>query len=61
MTTNKRTFSLRLDEVTYQKIGFLATSEHRSMNNYIEYLILKHIAEVEQNSDKILPADVFKQ
>ena len=47
MATNKRVFTLRLDDEIFDKIGALATKEHRSMTNYIEYVLLKHIAETE--------------
>ena len=36
MATNKRVFTLRLTDEVFEKIGFLATKEHRSMTNYIE-------------------------
>lgn len=48
MATNKRVFTLRLSDEVFDKIGALATKEHRSMTNYIEYVLLKHLAEVEQ-------------
>ena len=48
MATNKRVFTLRLEDEVFDKIGALATKEHRSMTNYIEYVLLKHIAEVEK-------------
>ena len=48
MATNKRVFTLRLTDDVFNKIGELATAEHRSMTNYIEYVLLKHIREVEQ-------------
>ena len=51
MATNKPVFTLRLNELTYQKIGYLATAEHRSMTNYIEYVLLKHIAEIDPESE----------
>ena len=41
MATNKRVFTLRLSDEVFDKIGVLATSEHRSMTNYIEYVLLK--------------------
>ena len=53
MATNKRVFTLRLEDGVFDKSGFLATSEHRSMTNYIEYVLLKHIAEVENERGKI--------
>lgn len=48
MATNKRVFTLRLEDEVFDKIGALATAEHRSLTNYIEYVLLKHIHEVEQ-------------
>lgn len=51
MATNKRVFTLRLEDEIFDKIGALATKEHRSMTNYIEYVLLKHIAETENNEN----------
>lgn len=53
MATNKRPFTLRLSDETYDKIGILATKEHRSMTNYIEYVLLEHLNEIEQVEGKI--------
>lgn len=52
MATNKRVFTLRLEDIVFDKIGLLATQQHRSMTNYIEYVLLKHITEVEQTQGK---------
>ena len=55
MATNKRVFTLRLEDEIFDKIGALATKEHRSMTNYIEYVLLKHISEVEKaEADPVL-------
>ncbi len=54
MATNKRVFTLRLEDEVFDKIGILATREHRSVTNYIEYVLLKHIAEVESETGTIL-------
>ena len=54
MATTKRVFTLRLSDEVFDKIGALASSEHRSMTNYIEYVLLKHIEEVEQDAGEIL-------
>lgn len=54
MATNKRVFTLRLEDDVFDKIGVLATREHRSVTNYIEYVLLKHITEVEQEKGKII-------
>lgn len=48
MATNKRVFTLRLSDEVFEKIGALATKEHRSMTNYIEYVLLQHLEEVER-------------
>ena len=32
----------------FDKIGALATKQHRSMTNYIEFVLLKHLEEVEK-------------
>lgn len=53
MATNKRVFTLRLKDEVFDKIGVLATQEHCSMTNYIEYVLLKHIEEVESESGTI--------
>lgn len=48
MATNKRVFTLRLSDEVFDKIGALATNQHRSMTNYIEFVLLKHLADVEK-------------
>lgn len=47
MATSKRVFTLRLSDEVFDKIGALASSQHRSMTNYIEYILIKHLEEVE--------------
>ena len=54
MATNKRVFTLRLPDEVFDKIGILATQEHRSMTNYIEYVLMKHLAEVKQEHGEII-------
>ncbi len=54
MATNKRVFTLRLPDEVFDKIGILATREHRSMTNYIEYVLMKHLSEIEQENGEIL-------
>lgn len=53
MATNKRVFTLRLADDVFDKIGILATQEHRSMTNYIEYVLLSHIAKIEKEQGEI--------
>lgn len=57
MATNKRVFTLRLEDDVFNKIGALATSEHRSMTNYIEHVLLKHITEMEKEHGEIKPVE----
>ena len=47
MATNKVVFTLRLSDEVFDKIGILATNEHRSLTNYIEYVLIRHIEEKE--------------
>ncbi len=53
MATNKRVFTLRMEDEVFEKIGILASSEHRSMTNYIEYVLLEHIREYENEHGQI--------
>ena len=53
MATNKRVFTLRLSDDVFDKIGVLATSEHRSMTNYIEYVLIQHLDHIENEHGKI--------
>lgn len=48
MASNKRVFTLRLSDEVFDKIGALATKQHRSMTNYIGFVLLKHLEEVEK-------------
>lgn len=43
MATSNRVFTLRLSEDVLDKIGKLATKEHRSITNYIEFVLLQHL------------------
>lgn len=53
MATNKRVFTLRLSDEVFDKIGVLATREHRSMTNYIEFVLLKYINDIEAEQGEI--------
>ena len=53
MATNKRVFTLRMEDEIFDKIGALATSQHRSMTNYIEYVLLEHIRSIEEKNGEI--------
>ncbi|MCI9189022.1 MAG: hypothetical protein HFH84_05220 [Lachnospiraceae bacterium] len=53
MAANKRVFTLRLSDEVFDKIGILATKEHRSMTNYIEYVLIQHLEQLEKEQGKI--------
>ena len=53
MATSKRVFTLRLSDEVFDKIGILATKEHRSMTNYIEYVLMQHLEQIEKEYGKI--------
>ena len=53
MATNKRVFTLRLSDEVFDKIGVLASKEHRSMTNYIEFVLMRHLDEVEREYGKV--------
>lgn len=50
MAKAKVVTTLRLDEATYEKIVAIAEAEVRSVNNQIEYAIMKFIEAHETNS-----------
>ena len=52
MATSRRVFTLRLSDEVFDKIGILASKERRSMTNYIELVLLRHLAEVEQQAQE---------
>lgn len=53
MAANKRVFTLRMEDEIFDKIGMLASAEHRSMTNYIEYVLLEHIRAYETKNGEI--------
>ena len=55
MPSYKRVFTLRLEDEVFDKIEYLASREHRSMTNYIEYVLLKHISDTEKEIGEIKP------
>lgn len=54
MATNKRVFTLRLEEENFEKIKFIADKNKRSIAKQIEYLIEQHINEYETEHGAIL-------
>lgn len=56
MATNKRVFTLRLKDEIFDEIGILATKQHRSMTNYIEYILLLFLDDYKEKNGPILKA-----
>lgn len=50
MATDKRQFTLRLQDKNFQKIKAIAEKEHRSIAMEIEFIIEKYIAEFEKEN-----------
>lgn len=53
MATDKRPFTLRLQETSFEKIKYIADKNKRSIAMQIEYLIERHIDEFEKENGKI--------
>ena len=52
MSTLKRVFTFRLTDEVFDRIQEIAASEHRSMTNLIEYILIKHIEELDRAADQ---------
>lgn len=48
MATNKRVFTLRLQDDIFDQIDYLAKEQHRSMTNFIEYVLLQYLNDYQQ-------------
>lgn len=57
MATDKRQFTLRLQEQTYEKIRYLAYAERRSIAMEIEHAVLDYIARYETERGPIVIPD----
>jgi hypothetical protein len=53
MATNKRVFTLRLEDENFEKIKFIAHKNKRSIAMQIEYLVEQHVDEFEKKNGKI--------
>lgn len=53
MATDKRQFTLRLQEENFEKIKFIAEVNKRSITMEIEYALEKYIAEFEKKHGSI--------
>ena len=56
MATNKRVFTLRLQDDVFDKIEYLAKDQHRSMTNFIEYVLLQYLDEYQDEHGEIVIA-----
>ena len=54
MATNKRVFTLRLQDEVFDKIEYLAKDQHRSMTNFIEYVLLQYLNEYQDEHGDII-------
>jgi hypothetical protein len=53
LATDKRVFTLRLQDEIFDKITSLAKQQHRTLTNYIEFVLLKHLNDYEQVNGSI--------
>lgn len=49
---NNSIITLRTTEEIKQKLDMLALKENRSLNNYLNTLLIKHIEEMEKEEEK---------
>ncbi len=57
MATNKRVFTLRLQDDVFDKIEYLAKDQHRSMTNFIEFVLLQYLDEYQKDNGDINLSD----
>lgn len=53
----KRVFTLRLEDPVFDKIEYVAQTEHRSMTNLIEFALIKYLQEYEETHGAIVMPD----
>lgn len=53
MATNKRVFTLRLQDEVFDKLELISKNEHRSLTNLIEYVLLQYIEQYENEHGEI--------
>lgn len=58
MATEKRQFTLRMQEDTFLKIKYIAELEHRSIAMQVEYVVLRYIEEYEKQHGPIVLEDL---
>ncbi len=53
MASNKRVFTLRLSDPVFDQIEALSKQQHRSMTNFIEYVMLDYLKKYEEENGEI--------
>ena len=53
MPSLKRVFTLRLKDEYFDKLGFVAKKDHRSLTNLIELAVIKYLEEYENKNGSI--------
>ena len=61
MATDKRPTMLRLPEITYEKVRYLAYVERRSVNMQIEHALEVYIADYERKNGPIQLPDLSEE
>lgn len=54
MATDRIQTGLRLNEETYSKLKALSNLEHRSLNNFMEYILQQYLKEYETKNGRII-------
>ena len=57
MATDKRQFTLRMQDDTYEKVRYLAYVERRSIAMEIEHILMKYIIQYEADHGEIVISD----
>ena len=58
MPSTKIQTGLRVDEATYEKLKAIAKLESRSLNNLVEHIVIRYIADYEKVNGLILQDQV---
>lgn len=53
MAITKIQTGLRLDEITYSKLKFLAECDGRSLNNLVEFVLKRYLADYEDQNGEV--------
>lgn len=56
MATSKIQTGLRLEEGLYEKLKILSEMEGRSLNNLVEFIVRRYVAEYEMQNGPLAPS-----